>query len=85
MTECIARPFCQLVQEPVIFDPVGVGATSFRRTTAMVFLFLFCPFVFALTCFITWTRAADTWQASVIKGNAGELAALANSTEVGLS
>jgi len=37
MTECIARQFCQLYRKPVIFDPVGVGATSFRRTTQMVF------------------------------------------------
>jgi len=46
----------------VVFDPVGVGATGFRRKIAAELL--------------------NTWQASVIKGNAGELAALAESEEV---
>ncbi|KAF4620648.1 hypothetical protein D9613_000236 [Agrocybe pediades] len=49
-------------KKPVVFDPVGVGATSFRKETVRSLL--------------------DTWQASVIKGNAGELAALAGTTEV---
>ncbi|KZP17960.1 TMP-TENI-domain-containing protein [Athelia psychrophila] len=51
-----------LNKKPVIFDPVGVGATRFRRAAADELL--------------------NTWQASVIKGNAGELAALAKSDEV---
>jgi len=49
-------------KKPVVFDPVGVGASAFRRETVNDLL--------------------NMWQASVIKGNAGELAALAGSTEV---
>ncbi|EMD37498.1 hypothetical protein CERSUDRAFT_105469 [Gelatoporia subvermispora B] len=49
-------------KKPIVFDPVGVGATKYRRDSANVLL--------------------NTWQATVIKGNAGELAALANSSEV---
>ena len=51
-----------LNRKPVVFDPVGVGATAYRRTSAAALL--------------------NAWQATVIKGNPGELAALANSTEV---
>lgn len=49
-------------RKPVVFDPVGVGATAYRRTSAATLL--------------------NAWQATVIKGNSGELAALANSKEV---
>ncbi|KAG6837001.1 hypothetical protein H0H93_016461 [Arthromyces matolae] len=48
--------------KPVVFDPVGVGASAFRKETVRDLL--------------------NTFQASVIKGNAGELAALAESQEV---
>ncbi|KAH7927492.1 Hydroxyethylthiazole kinase [Leucogyrophana mollusca] len=58
----LAGKFANDVKKPVVFDPVGVGATQFRRKTAAELL--------------------DIWQASVIKGNAGELAALADSKEV---
>lgn len=58
-----AGHFANDAKKPVVFDPVGVGATEFRRKIAAELL--------------------NTWQASVIKGNAGELAALANSVEVG--
>ncbi|KAF8552510.1 Hydroxyethylthiazole kinase [Imleria badia] len=57
-----AGRFANDAKKPVVFDPVGVGATEFRRKIAAELL--------------------NTWQASVIKGNAGELAALANSEEV---
>lgn len=57
-----AGKFANDVKKPVVFDPVGVGATEYRRKIAAELL--------------------DTWQASVIKGNAGELAALAGSEEV---
>ncbi|KAF9244868.1 Hydroxyethylthiazole kinase family-domain-containing protein [Melanogaster broomeanus] len=57
----LAGQFVNEAKKPVIFDPVGVGATQFRRKTAAELL--------------------NTWQASVIKGNAGELAALADSKE----
>ncbi|KAI0330153.1 Hydroxyethylthiazole kinase [Cubamyces sp. BRFM 1775] len=49
-------------RKPVVFDPVGVGATQYRRTSAALLL--------------------NAWQPTVIKGNAAELGALANSTEV---
>ncbi|KAF9462272.1 thiamine biosynthetic bifunctional enzyme [Collybia nuda] len=49
-------------KKPVVFDPVGVGASAFRKETVKDLL--------------------NTWQASVIKGNAGELASIAGSTEV---
>ncbi|KAF8135557.1 Hydroxyethylthiazole kinase family-domain-containing protein [Boletus edulis] len=57
-----AGRFANDAKKPVVFDPVGVGATGFRRKVAAELL--------------------NTWQASVIKGNAGELAALADSEEV---
>ncbi|KAL6310475.1 thiamine phosphate synthase superfamily [Sparassis latifolia] len=49
-------------RKPVVFDPVGVGATRYRMDSADALL--------------------NTWQATVIKGNAGELGALAKSLEV---
>ncbi|KAF9227454.1 thiamine biosynthetic bifunctional enzyme [Gyrodon lividus] len=58
----VSGQFVNEAKKPVIFDPVGVGATQFRRKTA--------------------TELLNSWQASVIKGNAGELAALADSKEV---
>lgn len=58
----LAGQYANEAQKPVVFDPVGVGATQFRKTTASELL--------------------NAWQASVIKGNAGEMASLANSIEV---
>lgn len=58
----LAGKYANREKKPVVFDPVGVGATQFRRKTAAQLL--------------------NTWQASVIKGNAGELGALAESQEV---
>ncbi|KAF7793804.1 hypothetical protein EIP86_004925 [Pleurotus ostreatoroseus] len=49
-------------RKPIVFDPVGVGASKFRKESA--------------------AKLLNTWHATVIKGNAGELAALANSQEV---
>lgn len=57
-----AGRFANDAKKPVVFDPVGVGATQFRRKIASELL--------------------NAWQASVVKGNAGELAALADSGEV---
>jgi thiamine-phosphate diphosphorylase/hydroxyethylthiazole kinase len=48
--------------KPVVFDPVGVGATNFRLATA--------------------AKLLDAWQPTVIKGNAGEIGALADLNEV---
>lgn len=58
----LAGKYANCERKPIVFDPVGVGATQFRRETAAQLL--------------------NTWQASVIKGNAGELGALAESQEV---
>ncbi|KAG8904491.1 hypothetical protein FRB99_001667 [Tulasnella sp. 403] len=49
-------------KKPVVFDPVGVGATQFRKTSANELL--------------------NAWQATVIKGNAGEIATLLGTGEV---
>lgn len=54
--------FANQSRKPIVFDPVGVGASAFRQETVNELL--------------------NTWQASVIKGNAGELAALAGTKEV---
>ena len=48
--------------KPVVVDPVGVGATAFRRDNAAVLM--------------------SEFHASVIKGNAGEIGAIAGSSEV---
>ncbi len=47
---------------PVVVDPVGVGATAFRRNNAAALM--------------------SQFHASVIKGNAGEIGAIAGSSEV---
>ncbi|KAF8971165.1 thiamine biosynthetic bifunctional enzyme Thi4 [Flammula alnicola] len=57
-----AGAFANKFRKPVVFDPVGIGASTFRKESVRTLL--------------------DTWQASVIKGNAGELATLAGTTEV---
>ncbi|TFK54360.1 HK-domain-containing protein [Heliocybe sulcata] len=57
-----AGKFANLNKKPVVFDPVGVGATAYRRSTAKELL--------------------NFWQASIIKGNAAEIGALAESVEV---
>nr|GAT57665.1 TMP-TENI-domain-containing protein [Mycena chlorophos] len=53
--------FANSFKKPVVLDPVGLGASSFRKSSLHKLL--------------------DTWQPTVIKGNAGELAALVNSQE----
>ncbi|KAG6844618.1 hypothetical protein H0H87_005475 [Tephrocybe sp. NHM501043] len=54
--------FANQNRKPIVFDPVGVGASTFRKGVVKDLL--------------------NTFQASVIKGNAGELAVLAESQEV---
>ncbi|WVW86150.1 hydroxyethylthiazole kinase [Kwoniella bestiolae CBS 10118] len=49
-------------RKPLVFDPVAVGATSYRRETAEELL--------------------AHWQPTIIKGNAAEIGAMAESTEV---
>ncbi|KAL5631955.1 hypothetical protein ACGC1H_000098 [Rhizoctonia solani] len=58
----VAGKVANVNKKPVVFDPVGVGATQFRRETANELL--------------------NSWQVSVIKGNAGEIGALLGSSEV---
>ncbi|KAJ7132784.1 thiamine biosynthetic bifunctional enzyme Thi4 [Mycena crocata] len=53
--------FVNAARNPIVLDPVGVGASSFRKDSVHELL--------------------NTWQPTVIKGNAGELAALAGSSE----
>ena len=73
--------------KPVVFDPVGVGATSFRRATAASeHLFFFFPYKLfhVLTTVGGIPELLDAWQPTVIKGNAAEIGALAGSNEVRL-
>ncbi|KAF8335747.1 Hydroxyethylthiazole kinase [Cantharellus anzutake] len=58
----LAGEFANLNKKPVVFDPVAVGATAHRRSTA--------------------NQLLNAWQATVIKGNASEIGALAGLTEV---
>ncbi|KAJ6586888.1 thiamine biosynthetic bifunctional enzyme Thi4 [Mycena vulgaris] len=53
--------FANAAKKPVVLDPVGIGASDFRKTFVNELL--------------------NSWQPSVIKGNAGELAVLAGSHE----
>ncbi|KAJ7680287.1 thiamine biosynthetic bifunctional enzyme Thi4, partial [Mycena polygramma] len=53
--------FVNAAKNPIVLDPVGVGASEFRKNSVNELL--------------------NTWQPTVIKGNAGELAALAGSRE----
>ncbi|KAF8210196.1 thiamine biosynthetic bifunctional enzyme Thi4 [Mycena galopus ATCC 62051] len=56
-----AGHFVNAARNPIILDPVGVGASDFRRSSVNELL--------------------NNWQATVIKGNAGELATIAGSGE----
>ncbi|KAF7361925.1 TMP-TENI-domain-containing protein [Mycena venus] len=56
-----AGRFVNTARNPVVLDPVGIGASDFRKNSVNELL--------------------NSWQATVIKGNAGELAALAGSSE----
>lgn len=70
--------FVNAAKKPIILDPVGVGASDFRKDSVngvanfiILLRLIHSPFADLL----------NTWQPSVIKGNAGELAALAGSGE----
>ncbi len=67
-------------RKPVVLDPVGIGASAFRRST--VHGQCFQGLLILLIDTNAKTELMDRWQASVIKGNAGELATLAGSREV---
>ncbi|KAJ7262212.1 thiamine biosynthetic bifunctional enzyme Thi4 [Mycena haematopus] len=56
-----AGHFVNAARNPIVLDPVGVGASDFRQNSVNELL--------------------NSWQATVIKGNAGELATLAGSGE----
>ncbi|KAJ6499336.1 thiamine biosynthetic bifunctional enzyme Thi4 [Mycena sanguinolenta] len=53
--------FVNATRNPIVLDPVGIGASDFRKNSVNELL--------------------NSWQATIIKGNAGELAALAGSGE----
>ncbi|KAG9016372.1 hypothetical protein FRB90_003081 [Tulasnella sp. 427] len=70
-------------RKPVVFDPVGVGATGFRRATAKGERDTSMTVRdFELTIPAAQSELLDTWQATVIKGNPGEIASLLGTTEV---
>ncbi|KAI0037969.1 HK-domain-containing protein, partial [Auriscalpium vulgare] len=60
--------------KPVVFDPVGVGATAFRRKTAGGE----ADHMYRLGML----KLLDRWQPTVIKGNAAEIGALAQLDEM---
>ncbi|KAJ7072358.1 thiamine biosynthetic bifunctional enzyme Thi4 [Mycena amicta] len=53
--------FANAAKIPIVLDPVGIGATTFRKDSV--------------------DKLLDLWQPTVIKGNAGELAAFVSSKE----
>lgn len=67
-------------RKPVVFDPVGVGATTFRRTVAAGNAPLSVRA--SAVILILFAELLGTWQATVIKGNAGELGTLLGTGEV---
>ncbi|KAI3619013.1 thiamine biosynthetic bifunctional [Moniliophthora roreri] len=68
-------------RKPIVFDPVGVGATNFRKESVNGVQRCSLRYLFRLNAIFP-PEILNTWQTSVIKGNAGELAALAGSAEV---
>ena len=70
--------------KPIVFDPVGVGATAFRRASAASESFpcLVGKGRFATLMVVNVIELLDAWQPTVIKGNAAEIGALAESNEV---
>lgn len=74
--------FGNAFKKPVVFDPVGVGASAFRKETVKGWS---PPSTELYVYFIPFSDLLNTWQASVIKGNAAELAALASSPEASIA
>ena len=74
-------------RNPIVFDPVAVGATKYRFSAAQsasiatVFGPNWMKFQ-TLTWPVLQTDLLNAWQASVIKGNPAEIGALAKSDEV---
>jgi thiamine-phosphate diphosphorylase/hydroxyethylthiazole kinase len=61
-------------KKPLVFDPVAIGATSFRRQVSKGKFKMFEVLIVA--------ELLSHWQPTVIKGNAAEIGAMAESTEV---
>jgi thiamine-phosphate diphosphorylase/hydroxyethylthiazole kinase len=61
-------------KKPLVFDPVAIGATSFRRQVSKGKSKTFEVLMIA--------ELLSHWQPTVIKGNAAEIGAMAESTEV---
>jgi thiamine-phosphate diphosphorylase/hydroxyethylthiazole kinase len=78
----VAGRHANINRKPLVFDPVAVGATSFRRDTTErecdTDVFVLSPTFHAD---IT-PELLNHWQPTVIKGNAAEIGALARSSEV---
>lgn len=74
--------------KPIVFDPVAVGASDLRRTSAARTLLALSSSSEGHLSLVsdpqrpTPSGLLNTWQPTVIKGNAGEIGALAGSTEV---
>jgi len=69
-----------LNRKPIVFDPVGIGATEHRRN---------CAASKSASCFSepavdldSVPELLDAWQVTVIKGNAAEISAVVKSDEV---
>lgn len=67
-------------RNPIVFDPVAVGATKYRFSAAQGASIRPNPHRKSLGSCIE-TDLLNAWQASVIKGNAAEIGALAKSDE----
>jgi len=66
----------------VVFDPVAVGATDHRKTIANGKQH--GPLFLAHGSSLNFLELLNTWQPTVIKGNAGEIGALLGNSEVSL-
>ncbi|CAE6518578.1 unnamed protein product [Rhizoctonia solani] len=79
----VAGKAANVNKKPVIFDPVGVGATRFRRETANgEFEDTHDTWLGEREITLLSPELLNSWQASIIKGNAGEIGALLGSSEV---
>ncbi|KAL0956704.1 hypothetical protein HGRIS_002827 [Hohenbuehelia grisea] len=73
--------FANLNGKPIVLDPVGIGASTFRKSSVNGTCSSLRRNVQPIIKLCN-VELLDRWQPSVIKGNAGELAAFAGSTEV---
>jgi thiamine-phosphate diphosphorylase / hydroxyethylthiazole kinase len=61
-----------------VFDPVGVGASRHRQAAAKGSF----PVIISISYTDVHIELLNTWQATVIKGNAAEIGHFAGSNEV---